>query len=136
MNDAYPSLNIGVRSPEVNSSLSSSTGGTSNPTFTGINPFPLSGVNPHAHSYGGVANVTASWQPASAVDAFLKIQFTAVEVRCAITRKMVPAGSAVMLLGGMVISAEAFEKWLEGHLSELICVRHGDLHTDAGAYEE
>ena len=147
-----PSLNIGISPQEVNGSLNSSfgscTGGTAAPTFTGINPHDYSGppvtvtgvgtgVNPPLlpHSYGGVANVTASWQPASAVDSFLKIQYTAVEVRCAITRKMVPAGSPVMLLGGMVISQEAFENWLEEHLSALIC-RHEDVHTDNGMYEE
>ena len=56
-------------------------------------------------------------------------------MRCAITRKMVPAGSPIMLLGGMVISAEAFERWLEEHLADMIG-RHCDLHTDNPGYEE
>lgn len=67
---------------------------------------------------------------------FFKVQYAETEVRCAITRKMVPAGSPVMLLGGMVVSQEAFENWLEEHLAGMIG-RHQDLHTDANAgYDE
>ena len=66
---------------------------------------------------------------------FFKVQYAEVEVRCAITRKMVPAGSPVMLLGGMVISQQAFESWLEEHLAGMIS-RHQDLHTDNAGYDE
>lgn len=136
-----PSLNIGISPQEVNGGLNSSigsagvsvngggtawdlsTGGSSAPNFTG--------VNPHAC----VSNVTA-WAPTkTAVDDFLRIQYTTVEVRCAITRRIIPAGRPVMLLGGMVISAEAFENWLEEHLAGMIG-RRQDVHADNGNYDE
>jgi hypothetical protein len=155
MDRNIPSLNIGVRSQEVNSSFNSggipfnTTGGTSAPSATGIDPLyardysgppvTVTGVGTGVNAFpfpncvgsvgGSVSNVTAWAAPRTAVGDFLKIQYAEVEVRCAITRKMVPAGSPVMLLGGMVISQEAFEKWLEGHLAELIG-RHQDLHMN------
>jgi hypothetical protein len=96
----------------------------------------VTGINPHAQAYGGVANVTTAWAPPkTAVEDFLKVQYTSVEVRCAITRKMVPVGSPVMLLGGMVISQEAFENWLEEHLAGMIS-RRQDVHADNSGYEE
>jgi hypothetical protein len=154
MENTQPFLNIGMRGSKVNNGLninppnssisgsigssggSDSTfwGGSTAPCVTGINPYAAGSIPPNVHTVTA-SNATIPWQPASAVDAFLKIQYTQVEVRCAITRKMVPAGSPVMLLGGMVISAEAFERWLEEHLSSLIC-RHTDLHTDTSGYDE
>jgi hypothetical protein len=159
MENTQPFLNIGMRGSKVNNGLNTNPsngsingsisssggsdgsfwGGSSIPmTVTGINPHAGTAVPPNVHTVTAAGTVPMSsmgWQPGSAVDAFLKIQYTQVEVRCAITRKMVPAGSPVMLLGGMVISAEAFERWLEEHLSSLIC-RHTDLHTDTSGYDE
>jgi hypothetical protein len=141
MDNTRSSLNIGVRGHEVNGSLNSSfgtcTGGTSAPTFTGVNPHEYSsGISVPNVTVSNGTIATATWQsPRSAVGDFLKVQYADVEVRCAITRKMVPAGRPVMLLGGMVISQEAFENWLEEHLAGMIG-RHGDLHTDNANYDE
>lgn len=139
-------LNIGVRASEVNSGVVNSG---LNPTFTGINPF--AGASNPANATVTVSSGTGlpavansanmfqqvgAWMPnKTAAGDFLKIQYAEVEVRCAITRKIVPAGSPVMLLGGMVVSQEAFENWLEEHLSALIC-RHEDVHTDTSGYDE
>jgi hypothetical protein len=100
-----------------------------------------SGIDPNygkllGGSFGTNSLQATNWIPAkTAAGDFFKVQYAEVAVRCAITRKMVPAGSPVMLLGGMVISAEAFENWLEEHLAGMIS-RHQDLHTDNAGYDE
>ena len=156
MENIQPLLNIGIRGSKVNNGLnangSSSAisgsigssgiadgtywGGTAVPTVTGINPHAAGIVAPpNVHTVTSSNSIPPQWQPALAIEAFLKVQYAQNEVRCAITRKMVPAGSPIMLLGGMVISQEAFENWLEEHLSALIC-RHTDVHTDTSGYDE
>jgi hypothetical protein len=138
MKNVCPSLNIGVRTQEVNGSVNLGSNGTPweiNGGGTSA-PMTVTGIGPNVYGGGGggvgVASSTAGWvPPRTPVDDFFKIQYTAVEARCAITRKMIPVGSPVMLLGGMVISQEAFENWLEEHLAGMIG-RHEDVHTDNG----
>lgn len=101
-------------------------------TTGGIWTYP--GSIPVGNGSACSGSVSVAYPSKSAAGDFFKIQYSETEVRCAITRKMLPAGSPVMLLGGMVISAEAFERFLEENLSGLIA-RHQDLHTDSG-YEE
>jgi hypothetical protein len=151
-NDSSP-LNIGGSSGEVNglNGFDSSgywTNGTWYPYSGGGAPVTVTGVGtgtgpgntipavPAPIAVGNAMQQVGPWIPAkTAAGDFLKIQYAEVEVRCAITRKMVPVGAPIMLLGGMVVSQEAFENWLEEHLSALLC-RHQDLHTDNPGYDE
>jgi hypothetical protein len=138
--DSSSPLNIGGGLGEI-SGYGSSNGfgsdGTWYPSVTGTGTIPYNTTpalpNPTA---GNMVQQVGSWLPAkTAAGDFLKIQYAEVEVRCAITRKMVPVGAPIMLLGGMVISQEAFENWLEEHLSALLC-RHTDVHADSSGYDE
>jgi hypothetical protein len=99
-------------------------------------PPPVGGSVPVPVTVANNLQAIGNWLPTkTAAEDFLKIQYTSVEVRCAISRRNIPAGSPVMLIGGMIISREAFENWLEENLASMIC-RHQDLHTDQGSYDE
>ena len=93
------------------------------------------------NSYGSLGSLGAcqqmgNWVPAStAAGDFLKIQYAQTEVKCAITKKKVPAGSPIMLIGGVVISQEAFEDWLERTLCASLIPQVETMHEISG-YDE
>src|ERR1700741_4787802 len=104
---AYPSLNIGTQPEEVNNSnnfsseVNSASGsgywlnGTWYSSLTGDSvPITVTGTVPHNTVPSFPSPPATNWLPAkTAAEDFLKIQYAAVEVRCAITRKMIPVGT-------------------------------------------
>jgi hypothetical protein len=127
---------LGPKDSPVNAIDSSNYGGWVGSGNSSWFPPPVGGCVPTPVTVSNNLQAIGNWLPAkTAAEDFLKIQYTQVEVRCAITRKTLPAGSPVMLIGGMIISREAFENWLEEHLAGMVC-RHQDLHTDQGSYDE
>jgi hypothetical protein len=135
INRTFPTIE--PKNETVNSLIGNYTGGTYYPGNGDSGPWTIPALNPiPAVASSNSVSQFGPWLPAkTAAGDFLKVQYADVEVRCAITRKMLPAGSPVMLLGGMVISAEAFERWLEEQLVGMIS-RHQDLHTDNQGYDE